>query len=114
LDITTSDIGYMLPESERLYEFFGKKNKMTETAYQIQMNLMNAMDQYNDYQDILSRLYSNETLKTNVLKLFIIKEKRSNFQYLRSIFKVILNFNKPKYYYLKLLMNSIVVTNDDG
>jgi hypothetical protein len=46
---------------------------MTENAFQMQVNLMNAMDQYNDYQDILSRLYPSETLKINVLRLFTLK-----------------------------------------
>jgi hypothetical protein len=37
-----------------------------------------------------------------------------NVEYLQSIHKTFMKFNRPKYYFLKLIMNSIVITKDEA
>lgn len=59
---------------------------------------------------VASIFAQNPALQLLGQPLFINQGK--NDQYLKSIHKIFVKFNRPKYYFLKLLMNSIVITKD--
>jgi hypothetical protein len=59
-------------------------------------------------------LYPPHDLRISLLNIFTEGKEEKNYEVLSSIFSLLLRFNFPKSNYLKVLMKSIIITNDEA